>query len=86
MAPGAVVDDSDEALRASIVANISAYLHPTSTVPMGSDCDPSAVVDAWGKVRRISAVRVVDASISPDIPSAPTNLTTIMLAVRISAI
>jgi hypothetical protein len=25
------------------------YLHPTSTVPMGADSDPSAVVDAWGQ-------------------------------------
>jgi len=84
IAPGNTVDDG-KALRANIVSNVAAYLHPTSTVPMGNDSDPGAVVDAWGKVRRVEALRVVDASIIPDIPSAPTNVTTIMVAERIAA-
>jgi choline dehydrogenase len=84
MTPGNAVDD-EEALRANIVASVDAYLHPTSTVPMGADSDPTAVVDAWGKVRGVEALRVVDASIIPDIPSVPTNVTTIMLAERIAA-
>jgi choline dehydrogenase len=84
MAPGREVDDG-EALRANIVANVGAYLHPTSTVPMGAAMDPTAVVDAWGKVRGIEALRVVDASILPEIPSVPTNVTTIMVAERIAA-
>jgi choline dehydrogenase-like flavoprotein len=84
MAPGNTVDD-DEALRANIVSSVAAYLHPTSTVPMGTDSDPTAVVDAWGKVRGVEELRVVDASILPDIPSVPTNVTTIMVAERIAA-
>jgi choline dehydrogenase len=36
-------------------------------------------------VREIEALRVVDASILPEIPSVPTNVTTIMLAERIAA-
>jgi choline dehydrogenase len=84
MAPGAKVDDV-EALRANIVSTVGAYLHPTSTVPMGTEFDPTAVVDAWGKVRGIEGLRVVDASILPDIPSVATNVTTIMLAERIAA-
>jgi choline dehydrogenase len=84
MAPGAAVT-SDAALRANIVANIAAYQHPTSTVPMGADTDPTAVVDAWGIVRGIQGLRVVDASILPDIPSVPTNVTTIMVAERIAS-
>jgi choline dehydrogenase len=84
MAPGNAVDDG-EALRANIVATVDAYQHPTSTVPMGADSDPTAVVDAWGKVRGVEALRVVDASILPDIPSVPTNVTTIMVAERIAA-
>jgi choline dehydrogenase len=43
------------------------------------------VVDAWGKVRGVEALRVVDASILPDIPSVATNVTTIMVAERIAA-
>jgi choline dehydrogenase len=84
MAPGNTVDDA-EALRANIVASVAAYLHPTSTVPMGANADPTAVVDAWGKVRGVEALRVVDASILLDIPSVATNVTTIMLAERIAA-
>ena len=83
MAPGDAVDDGD-ALRANIVANVAAYLHPTSTVPMGAATDPTAVVDAWGKVRGVEALRVVDASILPEVPSVPTNVTTIMVAERIA--
>jgi choline dehydrogenase len=84
MAPGNAVGDGD-ALRANIVANVGAYLHPTSTVPMGAATDQTAVVDAWGNVRGVSALRVVDASILPEVPSAPTNVTTIMVAERIAA-
>jgi choline dehydrogenase len=83
IAPGNAVGDG-EALRANIVATVDAYEHPTSTVPMGSNSDPTAVVDAWGNVRGIEALRVVDASILPDIPSVPTNVTTIMVAERIA--
>jgi choline dehydrogenase len=43
------------------------------------------VVDAWGKVRGVQGLRVVDASILPDIPSVATNVTTIMVAERIAA-
>lgn len=84
LAPGNTVDDG-EALRVNIVSSVAAYLHPTSTVPMGADSDPTAVVDAWGKVRGVEALRVVDASILPDIPSVATNVTTIMVAERIAA-
>jgi choline dehydrogenase len=84
MTPGRTIDDG-KALRANIVSNVAAYLHPTSTVPMGADTDPTAVVDAWGNVRGVEALRVVDASILPDIPSAPTNVTTIMMAERVAA-
>jgi choline dehydrogenase len=84
MAPGSAVDDG-EALRTNIVSTVGAYLHPTSTVPMGNDSDSTAVVDAWGRVRGVEALHVVDASILPDIPSVGTNVTTIMVAERIAA-
>ena len=38
-----------------------------------------------GRVRGVQGLRVVDASVFPEIPSTPTNLTTIMLAERIAA-
>lgn len=76
---------SDRELREHLRGSVQTYAHPTSTVPMGSDSDPTAVVDAWGKVRDVTGLRVVDASIMPQVPSVPTNLTTIMLAERIAA-
>jgi choline dehydrogenase len=51
---------------------------------MGADSDPTPVLDAWGKVRGVEALCVVDASILPDIQSVATNVTTIMVAERIA--
>lgn len=85
MTPGAdVADEDDAALEAAIVAQIDGYSHPTSSVPMGRDGDPSAVVDAEGKVFGVEGLHVIDASIMPDIVSAPTNVTTIMMAELLS--
>jgi choline dehydrogenase len=79
--PGDTV--ADDALAQVIAANLAVYGHPTSTVPMGGPGDPWAVTDSVGAVNGLSGLRIVDASIIPDIPSTPTNLTVIMLAERI---
>jgi choline dehydrogenase len=47
---------------------------------MGPESDPSAVVDAECRVHGIESLRVVDASIMPNIPSGNLNAPTIMLA------
>lgn len=83
MTPGAEID-RDDALAAVIEANLDTYHHGSVTAPMGGEGDDSAVVDAIGKVYRVQGLRVIDASIFPEIPSTPTNLTTIMLAERIA--
>jgi choline dehydrogenase len=83
MTPGKDVED-DAALKKAIIAAVDGYSHPTSTVPMGTADDPTAVVDANGAVHGLEGLRVVDASIMPDIVSAPTNVTTIMIAEAIS--
>jgi choline dehydrogenase-like flavoprotein len=44
-----------------------------------------AVVDARGRVHGTERLVVADASVMPEIPSANTNLPTIMLADRIAA-
>jgi choline dehydrogenase len=79
--PGDAV--ADDALPDVIASNIAVYGHPTSTVPMGGPDDPCGVVDAVGAVHGLTDLRVVDASIMPEIPSTVTNLTTIMIAERI---
>ncbi|MEE1928893.1 GMC oxidoreductase [Streptomyces sp. TRM 70351] len=64
----------------ALEAAVRTFHHPTSSAPMGADEDPAAVVDASGRVRGTRGLRVIDASIFPDVPSAPTNLTVIMAA------
>lgn len=82
-APGEQVQEEDD-LLAAIAARLDTYHHGSATVPMGGDADRTAVVDAVGRVRGVQGLSVVDASIFPEIPSTPTNLTTIMLAERIA--
>jgi choline dehydrogenase len=79
--PGDSVPDGD--LAQYVFHNLAPYGHPTSTVPMGSDVMPWAVVDSVGAVKGIERLRVVDASIIPEVPSTVTNLTVIMIAERI---
>lgn len=83
MFPGEDVGD-DAALEKAIIAQVDGYSHPTSSVPMGGPDDPGAVVDSLGGARGTEGLRVVDASIMPDIVSAPTNVTTIMMAESIA--
>jgi choline dehydrogenase-like flavoprotein len=52
---------------------------------MGRADDPDAVVDNSGRLRGVSGLRVVDASIMPAIPRGNTNIPTIMLAEKIAA-
>jgi len=40
---------------------------------MGGDSDEWAVVDGAGAVRGLGNLRVIDASILPEVPSVPTN-------------
>jgi choline dehydrogenase len=78
--PPPVRDDAK--LSAWIVRNVDTYHHPTSTCRMGPDPSAGAVVDARTAVHGVAGLHVVDASIMPDVPSANTNLPTMMVAER----
>jgi 5-(hydroxymethyl)furfural/furfural oxidase len=56
--------------------------HPSGTCAIGRRDDPMAVVDSACRVYGVPNLRVVDASIMPRIPSANTNLPTIMIGER----
>jgi 5-(hydroxymethyl)furfural/furfural oxidase len=58
--------------------------HATCTCRMGADDDPMAVTDNQGRVRGVSGLRVVDASLFPAVPCANTNFPTLMTAEKIS--
>lgn len=77
--------DSDSALLASAVATLDTYHHPTSTAPMGKPGDERAVVDLNARVLGVQGLRVVDASIFPDVPSVATNITVIAVAEKIAS-
>jgi choline dehydrogenase len=80
--PGEAIDDDH--LAEAIASNLASYGHPVATAPMGGDDDAWAVVDSQGAVKHLSALRVVDASIIPIVPSVAVNPTTIMIAERIA--
>ncbi len=60
------------------------YHHPVGTCRMGAASDPSAVVDECGRVHGIDRLRIADASVMPDIPSANTHIPTLMVAERLA--
>ncbi|MFT4581594.1 MAG: choline dehydrogenase [Gammaproteobacteria bacterium] len=75
--PGAQLE-SDEQLRDAAAALGTTIFHPVGTCKMGSDS--AAVVDDRLKVHGIENLRVIDASIMPQITSGNTNAPTVMIA------
>jgi 5-(hydroxymethyl)furfural/furfural oxidase len=74
-----------EALAEHVRANVAGTFHVCGTCRMGRADDRDAVTDPQGRVRGLSGLRVVDASIMPAIPRGNTNIPTIMLAEKIAA-
>jgi len=58
--------------------------HLSGTCKMGPATDPTAVVDPRLRVHGVGGLRVVDASIMPEVPAAHTNAPTIMIAEKAS--
>jgi choline dehydrogenase len=75
---------SDDRLDAWLLSHATTQHHSSGTCKMGPASDPMAVVDQHGGVHGLAGVRVVDASVMPDVVRANTNATTIMIAERMA--
>lgn len=80
----ALASDREE-LAQHIRENVSGVFHPTGTCRMGSADDKAAVTDNQGRVHGMAGLRVVDASIMPNLIAGNTNIPTIMIAEKIAA-
>ncbi len=77
--PGVQVARDDELMDYIRRYAVSSY-HLNGTARMGPASDPDSVVDAQLRVHGLQGLRVVDASIMPDIVSANTCAATMMIA------
>jgi 4-pyridoxate dehydrogenase len=75
LAPG-----SDDAIDAHIRATAITVHHPLGTCRMGAASDPMSVVDPELKVLGVEGLRVVDASVMPDLVGGNINAPVIMIA------
>jgi choline dehydrogenase len=71
---------ADEDILAKIRQYMMTIYHPVGTCRMGDD--DGAVVDRELRVRGVESLRVVDASVMPEVPRGNTNAPTIALAER----
>jgi choline dehydrogenase-like flavoprotein len=72
--------DCDQAIDDWLPLVVTDYVHPVGTCRMGRPDDNHAVVDLDCTVRGHESLRVVDASVLPDIPRCNTHSTTVAVA------
>ena len=75
---------SDDTLDNWLLRNVCTQHHSSGTCKMGRASDSMAVVDQYCQVHGMEGLRVVDASVMPDVIRANTNATVIMIAERVS--
>lgn len=73
---------TDEQLDAFVRERAETAFHPCGSCKMGND--EMAVVDGAGRVHGIESLRVIDASIMPNIITGNLNATTIMIAEKMA--
>jgi choline dehydrogenase-like flavoprotein len=76
---GAAEAKSDDEIRAFLRRRVDTVYHPVGSCAMGPD-PKTAVVDARLRVHGLEALRVVDASIMPEVVAGNTNAPVIMIA------
>ena len=81
--PGAHFQTDEDLVReGGRIANT--IFHPVGTARMGADHDSAAVLDSRLRVRGVTGLRVVDASVMPTVTSGNTNSPTLMIAEKAS--
>ncbi|RBI86382.1 choline dehydrogenase [Rhodosalinus halophilus] len=83
IAPGEPVRD-EAALEAALRANCLSQWHLSGTARMGPADDVGAVVDPQGRVHGVPGLRVIDASVMPEVVNSNTNAPTIMIAEKLA--
>ncbi len=73
-----------DALDDWMLAECSDAQHASGTCRMGDATDPRSVVDPACRVLGVSGLRVIDASIMPEVVRANTHLTTVMIAEKMA--
>jgi choline dehydrogenase len=81
LAPGGHVR-SDAELMNYVRSSVVTLYHPVGTCTMGGDSRWNSVVDLELRVRGVTGLRVVDASVMPVVPRGNTNAPTIAIAER----
>ena len=78
--PGDNGADDDASLLAAAAKVGNTVFHPVGTCKMGRPTDPTAVVDERLRLIAVGGLRVIDASVMPEITSGNTNAPTMMIA------
>lgn len=74
----------DDALEGFVRKASVGVWHASCTCRMGAEDDPMSVTNPAGRVKGIGGLRVVDASIFPQVPCANTNFPVLMTAEKIA--
>jgi len=74
----------EEVLEAFVRTRVHGVWHASCSCRMGRPDDPDAVVDPAGRVIGVTGLLVADASVMPSVPSANTNIPTIMIAEKLA--
>jgi len=80
----AEIEDQGQ-IDAWLLATCSDMQHPVGTCRMGAPSDARSVVDPACRVLGLEGLRVVDASIMPEVPRANTHLTCVMIGEHVAA-
>ncbi len=82
VSPSASEIDNDAELDDWLLRNVFTTFHTSGSCKMGPATDGMAVVDQYCRVHGVSNLRVVDISICPNVVSANTNATAVMIGER----